>query len=62
MLILSRILASSLLAIVAIGNLAVADSLPPLERVATTPKGQLISPYPDFARVAAECRRIYHSL
>ena len=38
-----------------------AEALTPLERVATTPKGHLKSPFPDYASVAEEGRRIYSS-
>ena len=34
----------------------------PMERVASTPKGQLKSPYADFASVAEEGLKIYRSL
>lgn len=34
----------------------------PMERVASTPKGQLKSPYTDFASVAKEGHKIYMSL
>ncbi len=36
-----------------------AEIMTPLERVASTPKGQLKSPYPDFASVAEEGHRKY---
>ena len=36
-----------------------AESMTPLERVARTPKGELKSPYPNFASVAEEGRRKY---
>ena len=38
---------------------AAAETMTPLERVASTPKGQLKSPYPDFANVAEEGHRKY---
>lgn len=41
---------------------AATESLPPLERESNTPKGQLRSPYTDFASVAKEGRQIYRSL
>jgi len=44
------------------GDAAVAETMTPLERVASTPKGQLKSPYADFANVAEEGRKIYRSL
>jgi len=56
-----RILAFGIMTILAGGHLAAAETLTPLERVATTPKGQLKSPYTDFASVAAEGLRIYRS-
>ena len=36
-----------------------AESMTPLARVASTPKGQLTSPYADYATVAAEGHRKY---
>jgi mono/diheme cytochrome c family protein len=57
------ILAVSLAAaLICSGNPAHAESMSPLEKVASVPKGQLKSPYPDFASVAEEGRRIYFSL
>jgi mono/diheme cytochrome c family protein len=41
------------------GVVTAAEIMTPLERVASTPKGQLNSPYPDFASVAEEGRRKY---
>ena len=42
--------------------LAAAETMTPLERLASTPKGQLKSPYADFAGVAEEGLKIYRSL
>ena len=39
--------------------LMAAEIMTPLERVASTPKGQLKSPYPDFAKIADEGHRKY---
>jgi mono/diheme cytochrome c family protein len=44
------------------GDVAAVETMTPLERVASTPKGQLKSPYADFASVAAQDRKIYLSL
>jgi mono/diheme cytochrome c family protein len=41
------------------GVVTAAEIMTPLERAASTPKGQLNSPYPDFASVAEEGRRKY---
>lgn len=41
------------------GEITAAETMTPLERVASTPKGQLKSPYTDFASVAAEGYRKY---
>ena len=41
------------------GEVMAAEIVTPLERVASTPKGQLKSPYPDFASVAEEGHRKY---
>jgi mono/diheme cytochrome c family protein len=44
------------------GGAATAETMKPLERLASTPKGQLTSPYADFASVAEEGLKIYRSL
>ena len=41
------------------GEVTAAETVTPLERLASTPKGQLNSPYPDFASVAEEGNRKY---
>jgi mono/diheme cytochrome c family protein len=41
---------------------AAAEVMTPLQRVASAPKGQLKSPYPDVARVAAQGLAIYRRL
>ena len=41
------------------GKVTAAESTTPLGRVASTPKGQLKSPYQDFANVAEEGHRKY---
>ena len=41
------------------GKVTAAEIMTPLERVASTPKGQLKSPYQDFASVAEEGHRKY---
>ena len=41
------------------GKVTAAEIMTPLERVASTPKGQLKSPYRDFASVAEEGHRKY---
>lgn len=43
------------------GHVAAAETMTPLERVASTPRGQLKSPYPNFASVAEQGRKIYFS-
>ena len=43
------------------GSHAVEEAVTPLERAVSTPRGQLKSPYTDFAGVAAEGLRIYRS-
>jgi len=51
------------IAILAIsGRVAAAETMTPLERVFSTPKGQLKTPYPNFAEVADEGYKIYRSL
>ena len=49
-------------ALTGVGGVPAEDTTTPLDRVATTPKGQLKNPYVDFAHVAAEGHRIYMSL
>jgi mono/diheme cytochrome c family protein len=44
------------------GDVAAGETMTPMERVASTPKGQLKSPYTDFASVAKEGYKIYMSL
>lgn len=44
------------------GDVAAGETMTPMERVASTPKGQLKSPYTDFASVAKEGHKIYRSL
>ena len=41
------------------GEVTAAETMTPLERLASTPKGQLNSPYRDFASVAEEGHRKY---
>ena len=48
-----------LLALTGRDALMAAEIMTPLERVASTPKGQLKSPYPDFANMAEEGHRKY---
>jgi mono/diheme cytochrome c family protein len=43
------------------GGSAVANAVTPFERAAATPRGQLRSPYADFASVATEGHKIYLS-
>jgi mono/diheme cytochrome c family protein len=43
-------------------HVAATETMTPLERVFSTPKGQLKSPYPDVAEVADEGYEIYKSL
>ena len=41
------------------GKVTAAETMTPLERLASTPKGQLNSPYQDFASVVEEGHRKY---
>ena len=43
------------------GDASAAESMTPLQRVASTPKGQLKSPYADFTSVAEEGQKIFRS-
>jgi hypothetical protein len=44
------------------GDVTAAEIMTPLQRVASTPKGQLKSPYADFASVAEEGHRKYMAM
>lgn len=56
-------IATSVVAAGLIGSPAAsAKTMTPLERVASTPRGELKSPYADIAAVAEQGRRIYRSL
>lgn len=44
------------------GDVAVGQTMTPLERVASTPKGELKNPYTDVAGVAEQGRKVYMSL
>jgi mono/diheme cytochrome c family protein len=44
------------------GDVAAGEPMTPLERLASTPKGQLKNPYTDFASVAEKGHKIYMSL
>jgi mono/diheme cytochrome c family protein len=56
-------IAMSVVAVGLIGSPAAsAEIMTPLERVASTPKGELKSPYADIAAVAEQGRQIYRSL
>jgi len=56
------LMALALTALATGGEGAAAETMTPLERVASTPKGQLKNPYADFASVAEEGHKIYLSL
>src|SRR5262245_54981060 len=56
-------IAMSVVAVGLIGSPAAsAETMTPLDRVASTPKGELKSPYADIAAVAEQGRQIYRSL
>ena len=60
---IARILLGLIIAaLTGVGDVAAEDTMTPLDRVASTPKGQLKNPYVDFASVAEEGHRIYMSL
>jgi mono/diheme cytochrome c family protein len=56
-----KILMGVIVAAISGGHVAAAETMTPLERVASTPRGQLKSPYPNFASVAEQGRKIYFS-
>jgi len=45
-----------------VSDVSASDTLTPLQRVASTPKGELKSPYSDFGGVAKEGHKLYMSL
>jgi mono/diheme cytochrome c family protein len=49
-------------ALTGVGDVAAEDTMTPLDRVASMPKGRLKNPYVDFASVAEKGHRIYMSL
>ena len=49
-------------ALLGAGDAEAADTLSPLQRVMSTPKGQLTSPYPNYTSVAEEGQSLYLSL
>jgi mono/diheme cytochrome c family protein len=51
-----------LAALIGGGDAGAAETMTPLQRVASTPRGQLTSPYPDFASVAEQGQRLFRSL
>ena len=48
--------------LVGVSDTSASDTVTPLQRVAGTPKGELKSPYVDFASVAKEGHKLYMSL
>jgi mono/diheme cytochrome c family protein len=59
---ISRLLMTLILAgLVGTGSAAADETMTPLERVASAPKGELKSPYTDFGGVAEEGHKIYLS-
>jgi mono/diheme cytochrome c family protein len=50
-----------LVALIGGGDASAAESMTPLQRVVSTPKGQLKNPYADFTSVAEEGQKIYRS-
>ena len=58
---LHRFLLLALIAALACVDIAAAETMAPMERVMGMARGQLKSPYPDFASVAEEGRKIYSS-
>jgi hypothetical protein len=59
LLVIARLIAGAL---IGGGDAAAGQAMTtPLERAISTPRGQLRTPYPDFANVAAEGLKIYRS-
>jgi mono/diheme cytochrome c family protein len=58
---LHRVLIAAIVAVLIPGNAAVAGTMSPLERALSTPRGQLRSPYIDFASVAEQGHKLYQS-
>jgi mono/diheme cytochrome c family protein len=59
--IIDKILIGVIVAAMSGGQAAAAETMTPLDRVASTQRGQLRSPYADFSRVAEQGRKIYLS-
>jgi len=56
-----RLLLSAVIAALVGGDVAAAETKTPMERVTGTPRGQLKSPYPDFASVAEQGRKLFQA-
>jgi hypothetical protein len=52
--IVSALMGLVIAALIGVGDVTAEDAMTPLNRVASTPKGQLKNPYVDFANVAEE--------
>ena len=58
---LNRLLIGAIIAGLIGCDIAAAETKTPMERVTGTPRGQLKSPYPDFASVAEQGRKLFQA-
>ena len=58
---LNRLLIGAIIAGLTGCDIAAADTTTPLERVTSVPRGQLKSPYPDFAGVAEQGHKLFQA-
>jgi mono/diheme cytochrome c family protein len=58
---LNRIVMGAIIAALIASDAAVAQTKTPVERVTSTPRGQLLSPYMDFSSVAEEGRKLFQA-
>ena len=58
---LNRLLIGAIIAGLTGCDIAAADTTTPMERVTSVPRGQLKSPYPDFAGVAEQGHKLFQA-
>ena len=58
---LHRLLLGAAIAALVGGDVAAAETMTPMERVTSTPRGQLKSPYMDFSSVAEDGRKLFQA-
>ena len=58
---LHKLLLGAAIAALVGGDVAAAETMTPMERVTSTPRGQLKSPYTDFSSVAEDGRKLFQA-